>query len=126
MIDSDIIRRSEAIDNLVKQQQLTNSVVRRVLMQTKSVDAVSREVLDQIRWERDIAIEQLKEHGIPFGGIAPDVVKIVRCKYCKYRIEDKDFVRGHYCVKRPHNGGYFCEDGDFCSYGEKRSVDDGK
>lgn len=125
MIYSDIIRRSEAIDNLVKQQQLTNSVVRRVLMQTKSVDAVSREVLDQIRWERDIAIEQLKEHGIPFGGIAPDVVEVVRCKDCKYRIEDKDFVHGHYCVKRPHNGGYFCDDGDFCSYG-KRRVDDGK
>ena len=51
-------------------------------------DAVSRGVLDQVRWERDVAIKQLEEHGIPFGGIAPDVVKVVRCKDCKNRGED--------------------------------------
>ena len=37
---------------------------------------------EQLRWERDIAMEQLQEHGIPFGGIADDVVKVVRCKNC--------------------------------------------
>ena len=118
MIYSDIIRRSEAIDNLVKQQQLTNSVVRRVLMQTKSVDAVSREVLDQIRWERDIAIEQLKEHGIPFCGVAPDVVEVVRCKDCGERNE---FRRCNCITGR----NIYVPVGDdfFCGYGEKRSVD---
>lgn len=45
----------------------------------------------------------------------------VKCEECAHRIEDKDFARGHYCKKRPSNGGYFCEDNDFCSYGERRS-----
>ena len=49
-----------------------------------------------------------------------DAVTVVRCQYCKHRIDDKDFARGHYCKKRPSNGGYFCEDNDFCSYGERR------
>lgn len=52
-----------------------------------TVDAVPRGVVDQIRWERDVAIKQLEEHGIPFCGIAPDVVKVVRCKDCKNRGE---------------------------------------
>ncbi len=47
-------------------------------------------------------------------------VPVVRCKDCKHRRNDEDYVSGHYCVKRPSNGGYFCEDDDFCSYGERR------
>ena len=49
-----------------------------------------------------------------------DVVEVVRCKDCKHRRDDEDFASGHYCAKRPQNGGYFCEDDDFCSYGERR------
>lgn len=45
-------------------------------------DSVSRGVYDQVVWERNVAMQQLNEHGIPFGGIAPDVKKIVRCKDC--------------------------------------------
>lgn len=41
---------------------------------------VSRGVYEQVVWERNVAMQQLDEHGIPFGGIAPDVKKIVRCK----------------------------------------------
>ena len=49
-------------------------------------------------------------------------VKIpVNCDECKHRRDDEDFATGHYCVKRPSNGGYFCEDGDFCSYGERKN-----
>lgn len=51
---------------------------------------------------------------------AVDAVVVVRCKDCKHRIDNKEFVRGHYCKKRPSNGGYFCEDNDFCSYGERK------
>ena len=49
-----------------------------------------------------------------------DAVEVVRCKDCKHRRNDEDYASGHYCVKRPSNGGYFCEDDDFCSYGERR------
>ena len=73
-------------------------------------NTVSIGVLDQVRWERDVAIKQLEEHGIPFCGKAPDVVKVVRCKDCKQ-------YNGHrYCT-------YFAEtvlDDDFCSYGERK------
>lgn len=50
-----------------------------------------------------------------------DAVEVVRCKDCKFRIDDINFVRGHYCIKRPSNGGYYCEDNDFCSYGERKT-----
>ena len=49
-----------------------------------TVEAVPLGAYEQVKWERDQAMEQLKEHGIPFGGIAPDVVKIVRCRDCKH------------------------------------------
>lgn len=57
------------------------------------------------------------------GSVTADVVEVVRCVECKHRIDDEDFVSGHYCVKRPSNGGYFCDDDDFCSYGERRKED---
>lgn len=79
-----------------------------------AVDAVSRGVHDQVRWERDIAIQQLEEHGIPFGGIAPDVVKVVRCKDCKSCSHDVMFG-GYWC------GGHRVKADDFCSYGERRA-----
>ena len=47
-----------------------------------AVDAVYRGVFDQVLWERNTAFEQLEEHGIPFGGTAPDVVKVLLCAFC--------------------------------------------
>ena len=32
-----------------------------------AADVVSRELFEQVKWERDIAMAQLKEHGIAFG-----------------------------------------------------------
>ena len=45
-----------------------------ILYDTPAVDAVSRSFLEQIHWERNLAIEQLRDLDIPFGGTAPDVV----------------------------------------------------
>lgn len=55
---------------------------------------------------------------------APNVENVVYCRECKHRIDDADFASGHYCKKRPSNGGKFCEDDDFCSYGEKSDDND--
>lgn len=49
-----------------------------------TVDAVPVGVVEQFIWERDMAIQQLEEHGIPFCGKAY-VVAVVRCKECKHR-----------------------------------------
>lgn len=50
-----------------------------------------------------------------------DVVKVVRCKDCKYLRIDEEFASGRYCALRNVNGGKFCKDNDFCSYGQRRS-----
>lgn len=83
-----------------------------VIEEAPAVDAVSRSVFEQIKWERDCAIQQLKDHDIPFGGIAPDVVKVVRCCECIYR----DGTPG-----QPNILCYQMHDDDFCSYGERRA-----
>ena len=77
---------------------------------------ISRDVVDQIRWERDVAHKQLEEHGIPFCGKAPDVVKVVRCKDCKYRhktVSGLKICQYHITME--------AKDDDFCSYGERRN-----
>lgn len=49
-----------------------------------AADVVSRGVFEQVKWERDMAMQQLEEHGIPFCGVADDVIEVVRCKDCKH------------------------------------------
>lgn len=82
-----------------------------------AADVVSRAAFDQVMWERDTAMEQLKEHGIPFGGKA-DVVAVVRCKDCVWWDNDSDLP---WCVNK--FVGLVCSrPNDFCSYGEKRGA----
>lgn len=47
-----------------------------------TVDAVPVDVLQQVRWERDIAIGQLSDIGKSLGERMDDVAKVVRCKDC--------------------------------------------
>ena len=100
--------------------ELTKCVVESI----PAVDAVSRQAFDQILWELDIARLQLKEHNIPFGGVAPDVVNVVRCKDCKFR---KPTFNGedYFCTvwDADESETAYVTDDDFCSYGE-RMVDD--
>lgn len=73
-----------------------------------TVDAVPVGVVEQIRWERDVAMKQLAEHGIPFGGTADDVLPVVRCADCKWWKEP-------YCVKNYvfiRRADWFCADGE--------------
>ena len=57
---------------------------RKAVKEAPDADVVSRGVFEQVKWERDMAMQQLEEHGIPFGGEADDVVNVVRCKDCKH------------------------------------------
>ena len=50
--------------------------------------------------------------------------ELVRCKDCKHLRLDSDFVKGRYCSIRNVNGGGFCKDEDYCSYGERKGGDD--
>ena len=47
-------------------------------------DFVERSAYEQVKWERDVAMEQLKEAGIPFGGKA-DVVAV---RHGKWKLHD--------------------------------------
>lgn len=53
------------------------------------VDVVSRDVLDQVRWERDVAISQLESYGISLGEKA-DVTKVVHGRWIKAECSEKD------------------------------------
>ena len=102
---------------------ISSKEVEQVIKDSLIMDAVSRGVLDQVRWERDVAMQQLEEHGIPFCGIAPDVINVVRCKNCKYsrptewyRAKLKCCHSSHGCSQVP----YEVPKEHFCSYGERR------
>ena len=94
--------------------------LREVLEDCDTVDAVSRGVHDQVRWERDVAIEQLESYGISLGENA-DAVKVVRCKDCKwYQIRQWDNGTPKYDCRKTHALLDVKQD-DFCSYGERRT-----
>lgn len=67
----------------------------------------------QVKWEHDVAMAQLEEHGIPFCGIASDVVQVVRCGECKrfFRIFKED--ESGFCMHldRWRNVDCYCENG---------------
>lgn len=86
-------------------------------------DVVPRKAFEQVKWERDTAIEQLKSYGVGFCENA-NVIKVVRCKDCvhfgknkKYRDTKFPFS---FCDKFHHN---ITRDDDFCSYGERKEVE---
>ena len=59
-------------------------------------DAISREVFEQVMWERDIAIQQLKELGYGFGEkIEPQATNCDGCKHFNSR-----YTACMFCFKR--------------------------
>lgn len=69
-----------------------------------AADVVSKELYEQIKWERDVALAQLEEYGVSLGEKA-DVVEVVRCGNCRNRYE-KNWAK---CQgRRPDE---FCSDG---------------
>jgi hypothetical protein len=77
-----------------------------------AVNAVSLGAYEQVKWERDIAIAQLKELGIGFGQKKLDMVEVVRCKDCAFYIPWGD--EGKICGRV---GAYYgkTKPDDFCS-----------
>ena len=59
-----------------------------------TVDAVSRGVFEQVKWERDVAIEQLESYGVSLGEKA-DVVKVVHGRW----EQSKSMVLSYKCSK---------------------------
>ena len=134
MADNDLISRSALLERLSfkRMADMKRNIypgLESAIAQVKkapAVDAVSRQAFDQILWELDIARQQLKDHNIPFGGVAPDVVNVVRCKDCKrcYKHITKRHKQTMWLCMR-HDLEVCVRPDDFCSYGERRE-DDGK
>lgn len=96
------------------------------------VTVVAWDVYEQVRWERDIAISQLKELGIGLGQIMPDMVEVVRCKDCQNFMEYSPAYEGEVegadgdcwiCKACVEYDPQFCavRACDFCSLGEKKA-----
>lgn len=67
---NDYISRSEALKAISEYQGgAVNKVVAKELLEAMPhADVVSRTLFEQIKWERDIAIQQLEDEGLQFCG----------------------------------------------------------
>ena len=77
-------------------------------------EMVSKGLYDQIKFERDIAIEQLKMIGAELGMVMDGFEKIVYCKDCLLSDETKDRHGKPLCrckTGRLHDPKWFCADG---------------
>ena len=83
----------------------------------KMLDAVPRCVLDQIRWERDMAMAQLEEIGVGFCEVTDDVVKVVRCKDC-YWFDEKQLKKQGYFTCRA--SAMDADEDCYCSMAERK------
>ena len=85
-----------------------------------AADVVSRATFEQVMWERDVAIQQLKDLGVGFGEKA-DVAPVVRCKECIYQEScQKQIVLWERDHVLEQNIYHYHKLG-FCSCGERRS-----
>lgn len=94
-------------------------LTRTIVFAMRTADAVSRGVHEQVRWERDVAIEQLESYGVSLGEKA-DVVKVVRCKDCKHFVQGEPYDPCE-CMKWKVKWGavYTTPDG-YCHKGERK------
>lgn len=83
-----------------------------------SADVVPVSAYKQVMWERDTAVEQLKQIDKGLGEIMDDVVSVVRCKNCENWQTDwnPSIPDRHYCAVMDS----MMKANDFCSYGEMR------
>jgi hypothetical protein len=94
----------------------TMQCVERAMKAAPAADVVSKGVYEQVQWERDMAMQQLEEHGIPFCGVADDVVNVVRCKDCRFYGNEERHPYGGECEWF----GALVERNNFCFYGERK------
>lgn len=89
---------------------------------TPTIDAVPTGVYEQLKWERDQAINTLDNYGIGLGEIL-DLVEVIRCGQCRRWAPD-----GGYCLDLDGNRIRYgmcdltkmaCQETHFCSSARK-------
>ena len=136
---TEYINKTELINEVYKNpatndfQRLTQVI--NAVRSAPVVDVVSTRILEQIRWERDVAIEQLESYGVGFAEEA-DVVKVkhgkwlrtdayphrIYCSVChKTYVTNEEVIQGRsweypaYCTEAewcPHCGAKMDERGE--------------
>lgn len=100
------------------------TVAKRLIDQMPTVnhaDVVSRKTFEQIKWERYIAVEQLKELGYGLGEkIHTEQPEIIRCKDCKHYYYADNRIPQEQRFVCDLDGGRWKPD-SFCSFAERRS-----
>lgn len=59
--------RTEELKDLLISKGLYHTAVRRALEDLSTDEVVSKELYEQVKWERDVALKQLDELGISLG-----------------------------------------------------------
>lgn len=123
------IRRQDAIDafnrikNTLKNPETAHYdtlmfyEIEDVLEDVEPADVVPVSAYKQVMWERDIAVEQLKQIGKGLGEVMDDVVPVVFCKDCKFYTSMRPDIKTGICDLNVHHMG----DDGFCSEGERRT-----
>lgn len=98
------------------QQSINQEVAQAIDMARNALGTI-----DQIMWERDIAIEQLESYGVHLGEKA-DIVSVVRCKDCKY-CNEYERTNGYYCgFHSTDDYDFIIFLDDFCSDGKRSKL----
>lgn len=80
----------------------------------RPMDVVSAGAYEQVAWERDLAVQQLKDYGVGLGQ-AKDLAEVTRCKNCEYGDWDSKPDDAMVCLRT--NDGFWRTGNDFCSRG---------
>lgn len=85
--------------------------VRNAVMALPPADAVPRGAYDQVRWERDIALGQLKRLGYGLGEKV-DAVPVVRCRNCRFSQRINEWVYECYVWNDDRMFNQYCDMGE--------------
>lgn len=82
----------------------------------RPMDVVSAGAYEQVAWERDLAVQQLKDYGVGLGQRKNEnLVKVTHCRDCKYGDYDSEPDDAMVCLRT--NDGFWRTGNDFCSRG---------
>jgi hypothetical protein len=105
LIDADELAKNFAVPS---NELFYAGTVLEYIKDVPTVDAIPKGAYEQVKWERDMAVQQLNDYGVQLGEKA-DLQAVVRCKDCR---------RERYCEFTQYQGmnGY-------CSLAESKDGD---
>lgn len=87
------------------------AMIARALENQQTIETIPKGLYDQIKWERDVAIDQLKSYGIELGEKA-DVARVQHGEWLLKRIGHGHYWECSVCHK--NTGIYVTKDTNYC------------